>query len=79
MAAVLDEFDTRINFSRYQTASGDSSDVNVIDLDKSRVRALYETHRENVSAKAAAAFDKDEPPIHVIASDAARAVQSGGS
>ncbi|UPK05917.1 SbcC/MukB-like Walker B domain-containing protein [Bradyrhizobium sp. 170] len=79
MAAVLDEFDTRINFSRYQTASGDSSDVNVIDLDKARVRALYETHRENVSAKAEAAFKENEPPVHVIAADSVRTVQSGTS
>jgi len=78
MAAVLDEFDTRINFSRYQTASGDSSDVNVIDLDKTRVRALYETHRENVSAKATAAFEKNEHPVHAVAADPVR-VQSGSS
>lgn len=77
MAAVLDEFDTRINFSRYQTVSGDCSDVNVIDLDKSRVRALYETHRESVSAKAEAAFEKNDSSLHVVAADPVRTVQSG--
>lgn len=79
MAAVLDEFDTRINFSRYQTSAGDSSDVNVIDLDKTRVRALYDKHRETVSAKAAAAFEKDEPPARDVEPDAVRSAQSGGS
>lgn len=79
MAAVLDEFDTRINFSRYQTAAGDCSDVNVIDLDKTRVRALYETHRDNVSSKATAAFEKNEPPVRVIGADSIRTTQTGGA
>ena len=79
MAAVLDEFDTRINFSRYQTTAGDCSDVNVINLEKARVRALYETHRAAVSTTAAAAFEKDEPPVQVLVTDTARAAQSGSS
>jgi uncharacterized protein YPO0396 len=79
MAAVLDEFDTRINFSRYQTAAGDSSDVNVIDLDRTRVRALYDTHRENVSTTAAAAFEKAEPPVRVVEVDSSRTAELGGS
>jgi energy-coupling factor transporter ATP-binding protein EcfA2 len=79
MAAVLDEFDTRINFSRYQTAAGDSSDVNVIDLDKARVGALYKTHRENVSASAAEAFERNEPPVRVIDAEPVRTVHSGSS
>jgi uncharacterized protein YPO0396 len=62
MAAVLDEFDTRINFSRYHTPNGDCSDVNVINLDKARVRTLYEAHRAAVSTTAAAAFEEAEPP-----------------
>lgn len=79
MAAVLDEFDTRINFSRYQTASGDCSDVNVINLDKARVRALYDEHREAVATKAAATFDKSEPPVLIVAKDTERTAQSGSS
>src|SRR5262249_32954057 len=79
MAAVLDEFDTRINFSRYQTVAGDCSDVNVINLDQSRVRALYDTHRETVAAKAAATFEKNEPVVRIVATDSPRAAQSGGS
>ncbi|MGY3472264.1 hypothetical protein [Bradyrhizobium ottawaense] len=71
MAAVLDEFDTRINFSRYQTPSVDCSDVNVIDLDRCRVRALYDAPR-SISAKAEAAFEEDEASIHVVAGDNAR-------
>jgi energy-coupling factor transporter ATP-binding protein EcfA2 len=79
MAAVLDEFDTRINFSRYQTTAGDCSDVNVINLEKARVRALYETHRAAVSNTAAATFEKSEPPVRVVATDTVRAAQSGSS
>ena len=29
MAPVLDEFDTRINFSKYKSPAGDRSNVNV--------------------------------------------------
>src|SRR5262249_34486671 len=79
MAAVLDEFDTRINFSRYATVAGDCSDVNVINLDQSRVQALYDTHREVVAAKAAATFEKSEPAVRIVATDSPRAAQSGGS
>jgi hypothetical protein len=79
MAAVLDAFDTRINFSRYKTPSGDCSDVNVINLDQARVRALYEEHRAAVSASATATFKKGEPAAHVISADRERAAQSGGS
>ena len=79
MAAVLDEFDTRINFSRYHTPNGDCSDVNVINLDKARVRTLYEAHRADVSTTAAAAFEKAEPPVRVLATDPIRTAQSGGS
>jgi energy-coupling factor transporter ATP-binding protein EcfA2 len=78
MAAVLDEFDTRINFSRYKTASGAYSDVNVINLDQARVRALYEAHRAAVTATAAAAYEKSDPPLRTV-DDAARSAQSGGS
>jgi energy-coupling factor transporter ATP-binding protein EcfA2 len=79
MAAVLDEFDTRINFSHYKTASGDRSDVNVIELDHARVKALYDAHRQAVSASAAANFEKSEPPLRLIPQDNARTAQSGGS
>jgi len=79
MAAVLDEFDTRINFSRYKTPSGDCSDVNVINLDQARVRALYEDHRAAVSTTAAATFEKGEPAARVVSADTVRAAQSGGS
>jgi uncharacterized protein YPO0396 len=78
MAAVLDEFDTRINFSRYHTTEGDCSDVNVVNLEKARVRALYETHRAAVSNAAAATFEKNEP-VRVVATDTVRAAQSKSS
>ena len=78
MAAVLDEFDTRINFSKYATAAGNRSDVNVINLDRARVQALYDAHRDAVSASAAASFEKADPPLRVI-SETTRAAQSGGS
>lgn len=78
MAAVLDEFDTRINFSRYKTASGAYSDVNIINLNQVRVRELYESHRAAVSATAAAEFEKNEPPVRIV-SETGRAAQSGGS
>lgn len=78
MAAVLDEFDTRINFSRYSTPAGDCSDVNVINLDKARVKALYEEHREIVSAKAAATFAENEPSTRIVP-DTERTAQSGRS
>jgi Putative exonuclease SbcCD, C subunit/P-loop containing region of AAA domain len=78
MAAVLDEFDTRINFSKYKSPAGDRSDVNVIRLDSERVRALYDAHRDAVSADAAARFEKEDPPLRVV-SETARAGQSGGS
>jgi hypothetical protein len=77
MAAVLDEFDTRINFSKYETASGDRSDVNVIDLNNARVRALYGAHRNAVAESATAAFEKtSEPPLRVVSSESTR---TGGS
>jgi hypothetical protein len=79
MAAVLDEFDTRINFSRYHTPNGDCSDVNVINLDKARVRTLYEAHRAAVSTTASAAFEKAEPSVRVLPTDPIRTAQSGGS
>ena len=80
MAAVLDEFDTRLNFSKYETASGDRSDVNVIDLNNARVRQLYEAHRAAVTESAAAAFEKAaEPPLRVVSAEAPRAADSGGS
>ena len=58
MAAVLDEFDTRINFSKYATLGGDRSDVNVINLHQDRVRALYDAHRAAVTKGAIAAFSE---------------------
>ena len=73
MAAVLDEFDARINFSKYKTASGDRSDVNVVDLHVARVRELYEEHRKTITAGAAAKFDKEEPALRVIDNDARNA------
>jgi energy-coupling factor transporter ATP-binding protein EcfA2 len=76
MAAVLDEFDARINFSKYKTASGDRSDVNVIDLNVARVRDLYDEHRKAVAADAAAKFDKEEPVLRVVGNDA-RSATSG--
>jgi uncharacterized protein YPO0396 len=80
MAAVLDEFDTRINFSKYETASGDRSDVNVIDLNNARVRALYEAHRNAVAENATAAFEKtSEPPLRVVSGELTRTATSSGS
>jgi Putative exonuclease SbcCD, C subunit/P-loop containing region of AAA domain len=79
MAAVLDEFDTRINFSHYKTATGDRSDVNVIKLNQARVRALYDAHRDTVAATAAASFEKSEPPLRVVPPDHERTAQSAGS
>jgi energy-coupling factor transporter ATP-binding protein EcfA2 len=79
MAAVLDAFDTRINFSHYKTASGDRSDVNVINLDQARVETLYEAHRKAVSATAVAAFEKNELPLRMVPPDQPRTAQSGGS
>jgi energy-coupling factor transporter ATP-binding protein EcfA2 len=80
MAAVLDEFDTRINFSKYETVSGDRSDVNIIDLNNARVRALYEAHRNAVAESAAAAFEKTaEPPLRVVTGETTRVANSGGS
>ena len=80
MAAVLDEFDTRINFSKYETANGDRSDVNIIDLNNARVRALYDAHRKSVEARATAAFEKTpEPPLRVVPSDTNRSASTGGS
>ena len=58
MAAVLDEFDTRINFSKFATQGGDRSDVNVINLHQDRVRALYDAHRAAVTKGATAAFSQ---------------------
>jgi hypothetical protein len=80
MAAVLDEFDVRINFSTYATPGGDRSDVNVIDLDQARVRELYEAHRSAVSENAAALFEKGaEPPLRIVTAEQARTAQSSGS
>jgi predicted nuclease with TOPRIM domain len=79
MAAVLDEFDTRINFSHYKTVTGDRSDVNLIKLDQARVRALYDTHRHTVAAAAAATFEKSEPPLRVFPAEHGRTAQSAGS
>jgi hypothetical protein len=76
MAAVLDEFDARINFSKYKTASGDRSDVNVVDLNVARVHELYETHRNTVAAGAAARFEKEEPALRVVGNEA-RSATSG--
>ncbi len=76
MAAVLDEFDARINFSKYKTASGDRSDVNVVDLNVARVRDLYEEHRKTVAAGAAAKFEREEPALRVVGNDA-RSATSG--
>lgn len=76
MAAVLDEFDARINFSKYKTASGDRSDVNVVDLNVVRVRELYEEHRKTIAAGAAARFDREEPVLRVVSTDA-RSATSG--
>lgn len=79
MAAVLDEFDTRINFSKYETVSGDRSDVNIIDLNNARVRALYEAHRNAIAESAAAAFEKAaEPPLRVVSGET-RVANSSGS
>jgi hypothetical protein len=78
MAAVLDEFDTRINFSKYKSPAGDRSDVNVIRLDSERVRTLYDAHRDAVSAAAAARFEKEDPPLRVVG-ETGRAAKSGGS
>lgn len=80
MAAVLDEFGTRINFSKYTTANGDRSDVNVINLNSVRVRKLYDTHRRNVAKDAAAAFEKaPESGLRIVAGDGPRATGSDGS
>jgi len=80
MAAVLDEFDTRINFSKYETASGDRSDVNIIDLNNARVRALYGAHRNAVAESATAAFEKtSEPPLRVVSGESTRTANSSGS
>jgi hypothetical protein len=80
MAAVLDEFDTRINFSKYETASGDRSDVNIIDLNNARVSALYEAHRNAVVESAAATFEKtSEPPLRVISGESTRTANSSGT
>ncbi len=75
MAAVLDEFDTRINFSRYEAANGDHSDVNIVKLDTARVRALYESHRHAVSAKAAVDFEAVEPSPRIVPDESTHAVQ----
>jgi energy-coupling factor transporter ATP-binding protein EcfA2 len=79
MAAVLDEFDTRINFSHYKTPNGDRSDVNVIKLAQVRVKALYEAHRQAVSTDAAATFEKSEPALRIVPQDGGRTAQSSGS
>jgi hypothetical protein len=80
MAAVLDEFDVRINFSTYVTPGGDRSDVNVINLDQARVRDLYEAHRGAVSEDATASFEKGaEPPLRIVTGEQARTALSGGS
>lgn len=76
MAAVLDEFDARINFSKYKTAGGDRSDVNVVDLNVARVRELYDEHRKTIAAGAAAKFDREEPALRVVGDDA-RSATSG--
>jgi uncharacterized protein YPO0396 len=76
MAAVLDEFDARINFSKYKTTSGDRSDVNVVDLNVARVRELYEEHRKTIATGAAAKFDREEPELRVVGNDA-RSASSG--
>lgn len=60
MAAVLDEFDTRINFSKFETSIGDRSDVNVINLHQARVRELYDAHRRAVTATATSSFEERE-------------------
>src|ERR1700730_14872624 len=78
MAAVLDEFDTRINFSKYATAAGDRSDVNVINLDRAGGKGINMPHRAPAAASAAANFEKTERPLRVI-SEPTRAAQSGGS
>ena len=67
MAAVLDEFDTRINFSKYETAQGDRSDVNVIELNTARVKERYDAHRRAVEEKAADTFDSSpEAALHAV-------------
>jgi hypothetical protein len=75
MAAVLDEFDTRINFSKFATQAGDRSDVNVINLHQDRVRALYDAHRAAVTKGATAAFAH---PDRVADVKAPRATEASG-
>lgn len=73
MAAVLDEFDTRINFSKYSTPNGNCSDVNVINLHEARVRDLYEAHRNSVAKEATATFEKTEASLRVVSDQQERA------
>ncbi|WFU40779.1 SbcC/MukB-like Walker B domain-containing protein [Bradyrhizobium sp. CB82] len=78
-AAVLDEFDVRINFSKYTTQAGERSDVNVINLDRARVEALYNTHRKATTDKVRASFESTDPPeLSVVKDDRSRIAQSGG-
>jgi Putative exonuclease SbcCD, C subunit/P-loop containing region of AAA domain len=80
MAAVLDEFEVRVNFSKYAAQAGERSDVNVIDLNQTRVQALYNSHRKNTVNKAKAEFEAAEgPELSIVKEDRSRFAQSGGS
>jgi hypothetical protein len=80
MAAVLDEFDVRINFSKYATQAGERSDVNVINLDQARVKTLYDAHRKVTTDKARASFESTEgPELSIVKDDRNLLAQSSGS